>query len=137
MRSQILHLVIEFFLRAVPWHGSLGTSRARKAVSGQGFQNTFAVAHEICLWALAPHASYVSQKVIMLHQSTVRLRVVLNTGFAVLREKNNRPLHVWGVTPRRGVAGVTGCLRYRRDYVVEMTMGGITGEFRAETRSRL
>ena len=41
-------------------------------------------------WALAPHASYVSQKVIMLHQSTVRLRVVLNTGFAVLREKNNR-----------------------------------------------
>ena len=58
------------FLRAVPWHGSLGTSPARKAVSGQGFQNTFAVAHEICLWALAPHASYVSQKVIMLHQST-------------------------------------------------------------------
>ena len=48
MWSQILHLVIEFFLRAVPWHGSLGTSRARKAVSGQGFQNTFAVAHEIC-----------------------------------------------------------------------------------------
>ena len=109
MRSQILHLVIEFFLRAVPWHGSLGTSRARKAVSGHGFQNTFAVA---------------SQKVIMLHQSTVRLRVVLNTGFAVLREKNNRPLHVWGVTPRRGAAGVTGLLRYRRDYVVEMTMGG-------------
>ena len=75
MRSQILHLVIEFFLRAVPWHGSLGTSPAWKAVSGQGFQNTFDVAHEI-RFSHGNQRNFGSGNqgkasfVIMLHQST-------------------------------------------------------------------
>ena len=101
MRSPILHLVFE----GSPLAWLLGHLAAMIA----GYIRTRATAiKEILAQAIK------ARQVLSSCCIRIRLRLVLNSTFAVLSPQRKKQ-HAWGVTPRRGAAGVTGLLRYRRD----------------------